>query len=395
MASSQIWIDPRTLRRLREAKGWTRQRLEDVSGITQRHIARIESATSPSWLRRITYDCLREAVGAEFEWKGALEEVDTTQRFDGGALKWHRERGKLSRKKLADISGVSARQIERLEQMGEEASPRAITVMRLAKALNLKAEALSSCPQLPALNFDELIKRRPPKSRFSPRVGLAYELTARRYGISEEALLGLAPMLFVLLAEGSLLWRRHLLKEMCGALDTTDQLFRTHSHLWFGFRGDHQDWGAEAERESIERLDLIGSHAAEGVGDEYSDRVEAGITPFLNYLRTLESEIGDKGVIDLDQVSASDGFGMFCDGYSNTGYKVCEAELQRLTGDSEKAMLALRTGSVTIADIPEQLLADESAQERVAWLEAKLKPEVEEAFAQIDAFGHWWLSRYR
>ncbi len=232
----------------------------------------------------------------------------------------------------------------------------------------------------------EVTKHHTVRAQVSPQVGLAYELVCRRYGLDKKALLSLTPLLFVLLAEGSLKWRRRLLDQMSATLHASEELQAAHPHLWFGFLEDRHDWGLTAEEKSIERLDLLGQHAAEGVGEEYNIYLEERITPFLNYLRHLANEIDDLGVVDMHQVANSRGFNWIAERPEQTGCQVCGDELDFLTGGCEKALLALTSGEVVISDIPKEMLSDEATAERVAWLESKVNPDV---LARVREYRAW------
>ena len=386
-------IDGRHLRNLRVERGWSRQEFAELVRVSERQIARIESASTPVKIRETTRKRLREVLGDDIEStaeRGCSEEEPA---FHGAALIAHRTKKGLSRQQLAELSGVSIRQIERLENAGGAASPRPTTVTRLARALQVKREAFSLPPSTAGMSeLHGVWKKRRMQSQVSAQVGIAYDLVCRRYGVSEKAIVELAPLLFTLLAEGSLMWRARLLEEMSSALKTSEALQSRNPHLWFGFLDDRHDWGMSAERESIERRDLLGRLASKDVADDYNHKLEKDITPFLNYLRGLADEIGDQGVVDLSRISDTRGLDWFASTPLDAGCKVCEEEFERLTGGSEEAKLALQEGAVSLADIPEELLTDESTESRIAWLEAKLSPKVRNAMREQRVYDAWMES---
>ena len=76
-------------------------------------------------------------------------------------------------------------------------------------------------------------------ARVSHQVRLAFDLVQRRYGASTRELMVLAPLMFVLLAEGSLAWRRERLKAVEEAKDRLQAIGAAESHLFFAqFVGD-------------------------------------------------------------------------------------------------------------------------------------------------------------
>ncbi|MCY4040507.1 MAG: helix-turn-helix transcriptional regulator [Gammaproteobacteria bacterium] len=376
---SNVKIYPQQLRRLREEKGWSIARLSEIARVSERQIARIESASEPCRLRQWTHERLREALGEAIDTAPDNNETATCS-FHGGALRLQREKRSFTRKRLAEKSGVSVRQIERLEELGESASPRGVTVNRLAKALQVEPAQFSQGPKGETPELSRLWKVSEVGAKVPHQAVIAYDLVFWRYGVSKRALVELAPLLFTLLAEGSLQWRKRLLEDMSDALEKSQNLQDENPHLWFGFKEDRHYWGLEAEEESIERLDILGRHAAQDVGEQYNVKLEDGITPFLNYLRMLVREIGDTGIVDLSNVSDPKGLQWFALGSFHAGCNVCAEEFERLTGGSAPAQLALQAGEVALSEIPEELLSDESTSERVAWLEGRLHPDTRQAW---------------
>ena len=55
---------------------------------------------------------------------------------------------------------------------------------------------------------------------------------------------------------------------------------------------------------------------------------------------------------------------------ASAGYRVCEGELQKITGGSRAAEQALESGRVRITQIPTALMTEDALHERVAWLES-------------------------
>ena len=108
-----------------------------------------------------------------------------------------------SRNQLADRSGVSERQLARIESTG--GAVRMTTRKKIAEALGVDREKLSGANSVP--RNPEKLEDVGLRVRVSPQLQLAYDLVSFRYGPTRREIVELAPLLFVLLAEGSLAWR--------------------------------------------------------------------------------------------------------------------------------------------------------------------------------------------
>ena len=241
-------------------------------------------------------------------------------------LKALRKRQGLSLEQLAEQSRVGKRTIQRIEK-GEVGTPRGHTAKQLAKALGVKPAELAEEPSPggePVRVQDVLM----------PGTWLQYELIERRFGVRFREVIEMAPLMFALLAEESLAWRREQLGKLEDALDAASKLADA-SSLRFASVGIYQ---------AVEELNLDGD-----------------ANPLPDYLRHLAAEIEDER-ISVGHDGAIPNVPM---------YSVYEDDLRRIAGGSERARNALKNGLVTIADIPDELLDEDAPEERAAWIESR------------------------
>lgn len=289
-------------------------------------------------------------------------------KIDPVRLKELREAKGLSRAKLAKLSRVSPKQIQRLESLNEAImAPRDSTVDRLAKALQVKPEILSGDEPLPESEPPWFA----PSVRSTQRLGfgvrLAYDLVERRYGVKSSAIMDAAPLFFVLLAEGSLDWRRNelaaLKKKLEDAWRVAEHSNRHRGARYAGIASDHLGH----EDEAIKRRDLMNDPYPFDYDHEAND--DKTRNPFAEYLQQLTEELNVPG-IEVDQ-----GFVWGHPGDGIPRYSVCRDELERIdSGDTPTgglARVALQAGDVRISDIPDRLEPDSAAKDRKEWLEAK------------------------
>ena len=292
-------------------------------------------------------------------------------KIDPERLRILRGRKRLSRSQLARRSHVSQRQIQRIEDASVSyGSVREQTLARLASALNVDRDVLTGVAPIP--REDSMPKpgteRVQTSVAVSPDVHLAYSLIKRRYGVTARDIINMAPLFFVLLAEGSLAWRREKLVELEEAADRMQQIGANTPHLGYANCANRIDESTEAERLSIEKADLFGRDLSEDLYNFGWEPVETN--PFANYL----SEIAD----DLDNLEVHALFASAGEDFPD--YEVCGGDLRAIAGDSRVAQLALKLGYAQLTDIPQELMADEATTARRMWLENKVPQETRESW---------------
>ena len=271
-----------------------------------------------------------------------------------------RKSRRLTRAELGRKAGISERQLARFEA-GEAGISRPDQLERLARALRVGVADLRG-----DTDYVGRIRQTEPGTdagvQISTSVGtqtrLAYALLRQRYGWNVGEIVELAPVLFALLAEGSLERRRRKLAEIRKAYDGVDEELKGYLSAL--------PRQCSVEEASIERCDLRAADV-EDDGDPTSVfRHRRGEDPFVAYL----NEFADQLLPDDEPA--------YLRGERRLLARVCRAELDRLAGDSEPARWALEYGDVNLSDIPNDLLlpTSEAKEKRVAWLEFRLSAKV-------------------
>lgn len=399
-------IDPRRLRTLREGQRLSRESLEASADVSARQIARIELSGEPATVRKRTAENLAEALGVTVamlageespgengrdqpghgektdrqsarrgKGKGTSTHVDVPAEVLQIARKW---RG-LSRRALAEESGVSERQIARMESSDAPTCVRRATAERLARVLDIQIEeqSLGETLQVPYdLLFGPIhaLKQAAPQmmlgARVSPQVRLAYDLVNERYGASVRDIVVLAPLLFVLLAEGSLKWRHSKLMAVCEALEHLNSFGQSDPHLYFTKYTANVDDGYFLEEESIRKADVTGTMLRE---DSFVREYEYGdVHPFQDYLESRMARLESADIADFnrgDRITPDRYWGI-------APYRLFPERLAALTGGSDYARWAVEYGDVRISEIPKELMDESATKKRVAWLESRLSNDV-------------------
>ena len=296
--------------------------------------------------------------------------------FHPDRLRELRKAKNLSRKRLNELSKVSVRTIQRLEDPAPgNATPRGTTVDRLAKALQVDPGVLTGELPLPRAGDAPVPKPRRIQigAEIAPKARLAYDLVKRRYGVSATEIINMAPLCFVLLAEGSLARRREKLEEAREAIGRLDEMEADIGHSIFSGAATVALNADMVEDESIAKADLFGEHLfgdSQGtfVDEPFDPSIE---NPLASHLRRLAADLDRPGVVKVERGGLSYGapWSRFPD------YDLCDDELDSVTNGSAEAKRALETGHVRLSEIPGDLNEVEAGEKRAAWLEGRL-PEI-------------------
>ena len=291
-------------------------------------------------------------------------------KIDSDRLRTLRKRKKLSRPDLERASGINMRTIQRLENEPDKSkTTREDTVVRLADALDIEPDVLTGELDLP--DSDEAPFAEPGRVRIgaqiSPKARLSYDLIKRRYDVNATDIINIAPLLFALLAEASLAWRRERLEE---AREASRQLNQIDGY-WRGGLGtglnDAVYNGIAREEESISSADLFGEHLNEDTGTSLIDRYffnPEEENPFADFLRKMADELAIAGIVEID--------GGILDAemdFRFPYYEICGAELDNIAKRSLIGRIALEIGTLRISEIPDDLMADDACEERWISLE--------------------------
>ena len=386
-------IDPKRLKQLRHSRGVSRRALGKMTGVSVRQLQRIEASDD---VRPVQQDTMRKLA----DWFGVAAsvlsgEASITPRelrpadfpqVDADCLRAVRMAKGISRARLEEVSGVSERQIARLESSRTRVQPS--TLDALAGALEIDACILTGRGRRGERSDRSAVAN----GGQAPQLQLAFDLIQDRYGPTKEEVVELAPLMFVLLAEGSLAWRRERLAEAAAALGEMDRLVRHHQLYFLKYVGLVED-GYQQELKSIGEKDLLGSVMREDdhwQGSGFLEDDLAAVTPFADYLRHLAQGLeGDVDFVmddaDGDAVVGSED--PIC--WGAEPYQVCRERLRELVGESKHARWALAEGDVRVPELPAGLLDPDATEPRIRWLEDRLSDETRE---QCEEYEQWITS---
>lgn len=186
-----------------------------------------------------------------------------------------------------------------------------------------------------------------------------------------------APLFFVLLAEGSLAWRRKELAEIQEAINSVLDMGNSNRKLF----ARHAFFSSEDsfyEEEAIDGRDLFNTPFPNdydfGTDDQKTNN------PFTEYLLMLAEDLDIPGIeVDEGFVSSSVLDGM-------PAYSVCKDELEKIAPVSSRASIALQTADARISDIPEHLRPDSATEQRQEWLEKKISNETIQWLEELEKF---------
>ena len=293
-------------------------------------------------------------------------------KIDPERLRTLREQRGLTRLKLAERSKISDRTIQRLEKEPQKSKKtQEHTLNSLAQALGVKTGVLTSelpLPESDKASADDDLDRVQIGAQIAPKTRLAYDLVKHRYGVNATDIINMAPLFFVLLAEGSLAQRREKLKEVEDMLVRLDEI-RDTGGTWsaeFSQAAVLAEWGSDWDKASIASADIFGEDLLDT--DVYAFEPNK-INPFVHYLRNLAGDLAIPDVVDVDKGDLN-----FRSQYKFPYYDICREELDYISNGSPKARRTLETGHVRLSEIPEELMAEDAGERRVKWLEDKLPP---------------------
>ena len=369
-------IDRKRILELRDRKGLSRQALAAKAHVSERQLARIE--TEDVQVRSTTLERLARALDVD----GAVilgaeplpaDDEESPLEINPQSLRALREAKRLSRRQLAAKSRVSERQLARLESSRK--AVRSTTFKRIAEALGTDSKKLSGASPLqraPAPPEDVHVGL-----RVSPKLRLAYDLVRLRYGPTRKQIVELAPLLFVLLAEGSLAWRKKRVGEVDELVHRLHELGKD-SQLYFAkYVEDVCEAPVEVEKTSIRSADVLGDtvRGEDYLYQRFTEDDLYGVVPFADYLCNLAEDMGIEGIVDFcpNDFDATVGYDTI---WGAEPYQVCRDRLAELTGGSKYARWALLYGDVQLSNVPQDLLEPGAKDARVAWLESKLSDEV-------------------
>ena len=305
--------------------------------------------------------------------------VSVTDTINPRALKTVREARKLTQRQLAKAIGCTKDTISRWER-GKTSRVRIrlreplcdvlqVTWSRLTAPTNKRQRRAAD------VTFNVSIRK---------DVRASLQLVAERYSVSAREVLNLAPLLFLIIAERSLLTRKRRLEEIYAVLQESERkLFEHSAHLGgiVAARNSSTDDLLQQEEESLSKRDVFGRTI------EYEDRRGDDEGPFARFIRDLAKPLPKHAVPYIES------FG----GDMIEDYRIAEDTLQECTGLSEdvehgkKILDYMRWGYIDFAeclrvrrDGPDETYRQWLSEELVR-AEADSKRELEAIMADIDA----------
>lgn len=291
-----------------------------------------------------------------------------TQALDPGRLRLLRKRRGLTQEALATKAGLSKQTVYRLERGGQLGN-RQRSLEGLCRALGVDADVLSGRMPLPV--SDQPPSEPSDDSRYQLNVRLdgavrnAFSLVALRYKIPISRIVELAPLLFVLAAEGSLDRRRAKLAELEAQFEREDELRSNFPHLPYSIAPCFEaDDSIAEEYASIENLDIFGLRISDDIfyrfGPVAKEYHADKHNPFAVYL--------------MNEVSKKDGLAeIIYLGSGHSVYRVCQEDASALADGDEELAKCILHGGVLINEMPRELLGEGTTAARIAWMRPKLE----------------------
>lgn len=257
--------------------------------------------------------------------------------LDGRALTEARGKKKWTQVQLSDATKpkVDVSTISRIER-GKSNRVQSKTLTALAKALDVSPESLSPTAEA---------ERDVMKLRIEVAARNALTLVARRYRVSRENIIEIAPLLFFIAAEQSLQERRKRITDVRASADALFDLQRNIRHLPRHWPID--DGAVSSEEQSIKDRDLFGEKFFESahlfLGDLDDDYDQAEQNPFVTFLRSNLENVSNSSEA-AESIHWSPGLW--------PRYEICADEAAAIVGDDPKAAHAIICGAAPLHEVP-------------------------------------------
>ena len=277
---------------------------------------------------------------------------------------------------LAERIGCSKDTVSRWER-GKSHRVRTHLREPLCKALGVEWDTLTTPPGPEAVPRPFGLTRM--QRWVSRHVPSALRLVAERYGIRPNDVLDIAPLLFLIVAERSLLERRRRLDEIYATQEEADRRVTEKSAHLGGVivaRRDIAEEMLEEEEKSLRERDIFGRLI------EYAFRGDDDKGPFVHFVDGLAEGLPQGAVTEIDSYG----------GDTILSYQIAEDTLREctgLSGDEEEAEILeyIQSGEVDLGECLRARRERDEADYR-QWLRDSLA-EAKEAFRRelIEKFG--------
>lgn len=245
-------------------------------------------------------------------------------------------RRNLSQKDLAEKMGMDAGTLSRWMR-GKITKIRGHTLDQLCEVLKTTPSELRGDGPLPESSKDgDAAYRGQVTFMLDTACRNVLALVARRYGVTRQQIVEIAPLLFAVMAEQSLAERRNQLQAIKDALGDIENSAPQHLRNWLRAPSDSDDQELlESEERSIEGHDLFAARV--GGWDEHHSKDN----PFARFLHEKLSETGlpHGGTVRWDEDESP-------------RYMIGIDELVELLGKDKDACLLVLNGKVALAEMP-------------------------------------------
>ncbi len=264
------------------------------------------------------------------------------------ALKAARKHQRMTQQQLADALKCSKDTVSRWER-GANRRVRPYLQERLGDALHVKWENLTTPPEQTVRKQEEIYGHKWIKWAAPTNIRTALQLVALRYNVKPNEVLELAPLLFLIVAEKSLLERRRRIDEIDAIYaemekKVGDNPATTYLGGILATRNITAEEHLAEEEKSLAKEDVFGRLIDFEWFGSRSDEDSEG--PFVHFIRDLAKGIPEDALASI---------GSF-DGDTIDSYQIADGTLRECTGISEdeeqgeKLLCYMRLGSIDLAE---------------------------------------------
>lgn len=265
----------------------------------------------------------------------------STKEINPERLRQLRSKMKLSQKELSGRIDVDVGTLSRWER-GEVTRLRRSSVGKLCDVLNATeaelcgdgplSDARASRPELPQDQLNLII---------NTACRNAMALVAKRYDVTRQQIVEIAPLLFHIVAEESLQKREQALRDTEELMQAAEAACPSHLSPDIFYRDDDD---LEAERESIKARDLFADVVTMNTGHE----IPATDNPFATFLAERLAPFSPFKK-DSKKFRAVDWDG------GDPLYFICRDEIMELVGGNKDAIKLILTGQVGLHEMPGEI----------------------------------------
>lgn len=261
-----------------------------------------------------------------------------TDAINPQALKAARKQRRMSQEQLAAAIRCTKDTVSRWER-GRTSNIRTHLREALCRVLRVRWEELTGPPDQPRDFLDD----RTAKVSIGKDARASLLIVAERYNIRPRDVLELAPLLFLIVAERSLLAREQRLQEVYAVQqDAEEKILQNCGHLGgiIAARSVSADAQLYEEQESLRQRDVFGST----IKYEYWKEGDEG--PFVHFVRDLAKDLSKDAVTSINSF----------DGDMIERYQIADDTLRERTGLSEeeeqdqKLLHYIRCGVIDFAE---------------------------------------------